>query len=415
MLLYNLITRIYFLIIYLSSPFNPKAKLWINGRKNLLNIINKSLQKDEKRIWIHCASLGEFEQGRPIIERLKTEFPHHKIVLTFFSPSGYEIRKNYKFADYVFYLPADTSKNAKALISLINPDFVIFIKYEFWMHYINELWDKQIPLYLVSANFRKEQLFFKWYGSFYRNILNKISYFFVQNDESKALLSTIGIKDVMSSGDTRFDRVYDIALSNKEIPFIANFCKDNMIFIAGSIYTKDAELIASLIMKNKDKKIKFIIAPHEIKAEDILEMIKSFNGKTIRYSQADEHDNNKDVKVLIIDSIGMLSQLYKYGKIAYIGGGFGKGIHNILEPAAFGMPIFFGPNYRKFNEAVELINSGCAYSIKSSEELNSLIFDLLSNEKKLEDLSLISKKFVEKNKGATERIIAKIKEFNPSK
>ena len=395
----------------MSSPFNAKAKLWVNGRKDLLKHISKSLQNDEKRIWIHCASLGEFEQGRPVIERLKSEFPEYKIVLTFFSPSGYEIRKNYKGADYVFYIPEDTSKNSKAFISLIKPAFVVFIKYEFWMHFINELYSKKIPLYIVSANFRNGQLFFKWYGGFYRNILYKISYFFVQNESSKLLLCNIGLKNVVVSGDTRFDRVYDIATSSKDIPLLAEFCNGHKIFIAGSTYSKEEEFIKNLITINQAVNIKFIIAPHEISEPGILELIKSIPTNTIRYSEANEQ-NVINAKVLIIDSIGMLSQLYKYASIAYIGGGFGKGIHNILEPAAFGMPIIFGPNYHKYNEALELIKDGIGFSISNSEELVALVSELVSDEKKLENTVKISKKFVEKNTGATEIIIKKIKEFN---
>ncbi len=413
MLLYNLFTRLYYLLIALASPFNPKAKLWINGRKNLIKHIRISLKNGEERIWIHCSSLGEFEQGRPIIERLKIAYPNHKIVLTFFSPSGYEIRKNYKEADYVFYLPADTPRNAKAFISMVKPSFVIFVKYEFWMHYINQLEAHNIPLYLVSAIFRKEQLFFKWYGSFYHKILHKISWFFVQNEESNALLFSIGLTNNIVSGDTRFDRVAAIAEAAKDIPYLDSFCNDSFVIVAGSTYKTDIEIIASFLKGINDTNIKFIIAPHEINEVELQEIINSFPKNTVRYSLVNK-DTIKDAQVLIIDSIGMLAQLYRYGSIAYVGGGFGKGIHNILEAATFGMPVIFGPNFNRFNEAKELVRLGCGISV-SPDEFNSVIMELYANEMKRKDLALISENYVKQNEGATDKIMTKIFALHPQK
>lgn len=413
MLLYNIGTQIYFFLIRIASLFKPKAKLWVNGRKNLLNKIDELLSKNEQRIWIHCASLGEFEQGRPVIERLKSLHPHLKIVLTFFSPSGFEVRKNYKGADYIFYLPTDTKSNAKRFISLIKPEYVIFVKYEFWVHYINELKLNKIPLYLISANFREGQLFFKWYGGFYRSILHKISHLFVQNRNSVELLNEIGITNVTISGDTRFDRVVDIASQTKDIPLVSLFKQNKRILIGGSTWRKDNELIADLINSNSLNDTKFIIATHEIHEQDIEELINSIKVKSIRFSKADE-SNISDAHVLIIDNIGMLSSLYRYASVAYIGGGFGKGIHNTLEAATFGMPVLFGPNYQKFREAIELVRLGAAFPLTSSHELKDIAVDLFSDESKLNHLSEIAKNYVKINMGATDIILDKINHLQTS-
>ena len=413
MLLYNIGTKVYFILIRIASLFNPKAKLWINGRKNLLNKIGEALPKNEQRIWIHCASLGEFEQGRPVIERLKSLNPELKIVLTFFSPSGFEVRKNYKGADYIFYLPEDTKSNARKFISLINPEYVIFVKYEFWVHYINELKLRKIPLYLISANFRDGQLFFRWYGGFYRSILHEISHLFVQNRNSVELLNEIGIYNVTISGDTRFDRVVDIASQTKDIPLVSIFKQNKKIFIGGSTWRKDNELIVDLINSNSLNDTKFIIAPHEIHEQDIEELKNSIKIKSIRFSMADE-SNIMDAQVLIIDNIGMLSSLYRYASVAYIGGGFGKGIHNTLEAATFGMPVLFGPNYQKFREAIELVRLGAAFPVNSSNELKDIVSDLLNDESKLNHLSEIAKNYVNINKGATDIILDKINQLQTS-
>jgi len=413
MLLYYVTTQVYFLFIHIASIFNTKARLWVNGRKNLLNNIKEVLANNENRIWIHCASLGEFEQGRPVIERLKSLNPELKIVLTFFSPSGFEVRKNYKGADYIFYLPPDSKSNAKRFISLINPQYVIFVKYEFWANYINELNSKKIPLYLISANFRKGQLFFRWYGGFYRDILHKFSYLFVQNESSFDLLKSIEISKVTISGDTRFDRVVDIASQTKEIPLVSLFKNSCKIVIGGSTWSKDNELLIDLINSKALNSTKFIIAPHEVHEKDIEELMDSLKVKSIRFSQANK-TNVIDSLVLIIDNIGMLSSLYRYASTAYIGGGFEKGIHNTLEAATFGMPVIFGPNYHRFAEAVELVNLGAAFPVHSSKELNDITIDLFNDEAKLNHLSEIARNYVNNNKGATDIIIDKINHLQAS-
>ncbi|MDA3779752.1 MAG: 3-deoxy-D-manno-octulosonic acid transferase, partial [Bacteroidales bacterium] len=360
--IYNFSIRVYFFLIKIASLFNNKAKLFVDGRKNLFNNLNK-IDSKNKLAWFHCASLGEFEQGRPLIEKLKKEHPEYKILLTFFSPSGFEIRKNYRMADYIFYLPVDTPKNAKKFVDLVKPDIVFFIKYEFWFNFLKEIKKNNIPLYVVSAIFRNKQSFFKWYGKRYRKELAAISHFFVQDDESKRLLAKININNVTVTGDTRFDRVYEISKQSKELPIINNFKNDTQVFIAGSTWKPDEEIITSYINKNHNK-IKFIIAPHEIDETNIRRIENSIadNIPVVRYSNANEKDLSS-VRVLIVDNIGLLSSIYKYANIAYIGGGFGKGIHNILEAACYSIPVIFGSNYYKFNEAVELVKKRGAFSI----------------------------------------------------
>ncbi len=341
------------LLFKVASVFNTKAKLWVAGRKDIFKQIADKLKDDKFRIWIHVSSLGEFEQGRPLMELLKKEYPDYKIFLTFFSPSGFEVQKNYKFADYIFYLPLDTKSNAVKFVDLINPDIAIFVKYEFWYNHLKALSDKKIPTYLISGIFRPSHAFFKWYGKWYKQILYFFDHFFVQNSESKQLLENIGLRNVTISGDTRFDRVAEIAQKAKPIPFIEKFCEDNTTVIFGSSWKADEELFFDFINKNENN-IKFIIAPHEIHEENIVKIMSRITQPILRYSQI-EHNKSNDARVLIIDNIGMLSTAYKYGSIAHIGGGFGSGIHNILEAATFGLPILFGPNYHKFQESLKVL------------------------------------------------------------
>lgn len=405
--IYNIGIRLYSFLLHIAAIFNPKAKLFVNGRKNIWSQIANKINPNDKPIWFHFASLGEFEQGRPVLEALKNRNPEQKIIVTFFSPSGYEIRKNYALAD-VFYLPLDIRKNAARFIELVNPQQAIFTKYEFWFHYFNELHKQQIPLYLISGIFRPNQTFFKWYGGFYTNMLNYISHFFVQNEESVSLLKSIGINNISLSGDTRFDRVYENAHHPKALPLIEQFCGDDNVFIAGSTWLPDERLLVALIEKNPDWK--FIIAPHEIGGAHIQEIERLFP-KAIKFSVVSPQLNqtlpqisNLNYQILIIDNIGMLSSLYQYGKLAYIGGGFGVGIHNTLEAAAFGLPVIFGPKYDKFQEAKHLIAIGAAKSISSENELIVAFENFKENEKS----SAAAKKYVEQKKGATEMIIKKI-------
>lgn len=407
-LLYKLSIYIYYILIQFSALLlNKKAQLWINGRKNIFERISSSLKPSEKRIWIHASSLGEFEQGRPVIEKLKEFRPDYKIVLTFFSPSGYEIRKNYQGADYIFYLPLDTRRNAERFIRLVQPEMAVFIKYEFWFNYLTEVKKRNIPLYLVSANFRNNQSFFQWYGTWFRKLLFNFEHIFVQNESSRELLKTIDIQNVTVAGDTRFDRVYSIATSAKELPEVKAFVGNSMCIIAGSTWEPDEELLIKYLNETSHS-VKMIIAPHEIKEASIQDIINKFKKKSIRYSQIKNEDSTS-AQILIIDNIGMLSSLYRYGKIAYIGGGFGKGIHNILEAATFGLPVIFGPNYQKFQEAINLQKEGGAYSISEYADLKSVL------DKLIEHISInnyasgqISKRFVENNLGATNIILRKM-------
>lgn len=395
--IYNIGIVIYSLLLKTASLFNEKAKFFVNGRKNIFENIAKKINSKDRPVWFHFASLGEFEQGRPVLEKLKSDNPSQKIVVTFFSPSGYEIRKNYALAD-VFYLPLDTASNAKRFIELVNPKSAIFTKYEFWFHYFKELDKKQIPLYLISGIFRPNQVFFKWYGGFYRNILKNVSHFFVQNEESVSILKSIGITEVSLAGDTRFDRVYENAQHPKKLELIENFCGDANVFIAGSTWPEDEKLLVLLTEKYPDWK--FIIAPHEI-GEGHVREIESLFPKAIKFSVFSSQVIATSSQVLIIDNIGMLSSLYQYGKLAYIGGGFGVGIHNTLEAAAFGLPVIFGPKHDKFQEAKDLIAIGAAKSIASAEELITAFEDFISNEKASAD----AKNYVKEKKGATEMIV----------
>ncbi|WP_423149574.1 3-deoxy-D-manno-octulosonic acid transferase [Rubrolithibacter danxiaensis] len=402
---YNFCIKIYLLLIFIFSFFNRKARLWINGRKNIFKIIEKE-QITGSTIWFHFASLGEFEQGRPVLEKIKQLYPHKKTFVTFFSPSGYEVRKNFAFADYVFYLPMDSKSNAEKFIKLVNPEIAVFTKYEYWYHYYHELAEKKIPLYVISAIFRKEQPFFKWYGGLHRRILGFVSHFFVQDEKSKQLLDSMEVRKVTISGDTRFDRVFENSQNPQQIQQVEDFCSGSNIFIAGSTWPQDEKLISALTQKNHGWK--FIIAPHEIKEEKIISLEESLKVRSVRFSKVKSGAAlPSDASVLIIDNIGMLSSLYQYGNIAYIGGGFGSGIHNTLEAAAFGLPVIFGPNYQRFLEAKELIEAGAAFSIRDSEELETVLLKLkdpvIQKEK-----GLIAKMYVKNHTGATNKIVEKI-------
>ena len=406
--LYTFSIQIYSCLIHVFSVFNPKAKLWVNGRKDIfkkLRVEFSNSSSHQKLVWFHCASLGEFEQGRPLIEKFKVQYPDYKIFLSFFSPSGYEIRKNYKGADYIFYLPKDTPANAKKMINIIKPKVVFFIKYEFWFNYLNELKNRNIPTYLVSGIFRKEHYFFKFYGAWFRKQLNCFSHFYLQTEESKQVLKNIGYNNTTVCGDTRFDRVFEISKTVSSIPLIEKFKQGKNIFIAGSTWLEDEKIVESLNVTNLN--FKLIVAPHEID-EYHLKLIEEIfkNANKLRYSRADAH-NITGVDILIIDNIGMLSSLYQYASIVYIGGGFGKGIHNILEAATFGKPVIFGPNYKKFSEAKELIQLGGAFSISDIENLESVL-NSINTPEALSQISIISKNYVASRSGACSVILNSI-------
>ncbi len=404
--IYNIGIHIYQIIILTASLFNKKAKQRVFGRKALFKKIKSTIKHNDKIVWFHCASLGEFEQGRTVIESFRQYHPEYKILLTFFSPSGYEIRKNYQGADYIFYLPIDTRTNAKKFIEIINPKMVFIIKYEFWFNYLSILYKKAIPTYIVSAIFRNDQYFFKWYGIWFRKRLKNITCIFVQDKDSKELLNSKGITNVLISGDTRFDRVYKLSQQKKSFPLIEQFQKNCKIFLAGSTWPADELLIMDLIDENIDN-LKFIIAPHETNDERINSLLKQIKGKAIKYSDATEK-NIKDAKILIIDYVGILSSLYQYSSIAYVGGGFGISIHNIQEPASFGKPILFGTNYHKFREAKDLINLCGAFSVKNSNELILKTQELLDNPELYKKTSAVCTNYINDKRGATEFIFSKL-------
>jgi len=406
-LIYNISVFFYYLAINLASLFSAKAKLWINGRKHIFSKIELALHSNSSPlIWFHCASLGEFEQGRPLIEKIKKEYPSHKIALTFFSPSGYEIRKNYSGADYIFYLPIDTTTNAKKLVSLLNPQLAFFVKYEFWFNYLNELKSRAIPTYLVSGIFREKQHFFKPYGNWFRKQLSCFTHFFLQDKTSEQLLNSIGYTNTTITGDTRFDRVYEISKNITSYPLLELFCNNSQLFIIGSSWPDDEQLIAQASKALTTYKL--IIAPHEIDEKHIQTIEEKFRvyGNCVRYTKATDASIIK-ANVLIIDNMGMLSSLYQYGTIAYVGGGFWKGIHNILEAATFGLPIIFGPNYHKFLEAKELISQKGAFAINGLADLETTV-SFLNIKSNYESASSSSKKYIQSNIGATNKILSSI-------
>jgi|WetSurMetagenome_2_1015567.scaffolds.fasta_scaffold29436_2 3-deoxy-D-manno-octulosonic-acid transferase len=412
-ILYNTGIFFYHLLIRILSPLNKKARLYLTGRKNWLSVLQASVDAQARYIWFHCASLGEFEQGRPVIEAVKKELPRYKIILTFFSPSGYEIRKNYPLTDVVCYLPADTRRNAALFIETVRPEIVFFIKYEFWYNYISQIKKKGIPLFLVSGIFRKDQVFFSrmpW-GDWFREMLGAFSHFFLQDRESAALLSGIGITKCTVSGDTRFDRVAAIANSSQPVPIVEKFSAGKPLLIAGSTWEPDEALLVPFI--NNHPGMKFIIAPHEVNRGNINRLVQMLKKPPIMFSQATEN-NIDNFDVMVVDSVGILSSLYRYGKYAYIGGGFGVGIHNILEAATFGLPVFFGPNYSKFREACQLVEKGGAFPVSSAESFEQAFRQLAENPEFLKKASETASIYVKLNQGATGIILNYIlSEFHP--
>jgi 3-deoxy-D-manno-octulosonic-acid transferase len=407
-LAYNIGIRVYFVLVSIASLFNHKAKLWKNGRKNLLQNLKKNIDSNSDYAWFHASSLGEFEQGRPIIEALKQEYPNIKIILTFFSPSGYEIRKNYSGADYICYLPLDTRRNAREFIKTVNPKWVFFIKYEYWYHFLRQVHKNNSKLYLVSGIFRKEQLFFKSYGNWYRKMLGFFDHLFVQNSSSAELLESIGVKNYTIAGDSRFDRVVQIAEQSKEIEIARKFSEGFNVIVGGSTWEPDEKILIDYI-KSSDKNIKLIIAPHEIHAEHIKLITDKIDIPYSLFSNANETDL-KESRILIIDNIGMLSSIYKYGQVAYIGGGFGVGIHNTLEAAVYGMPVIFGPKFKKFQEAQDLVSTRGGFSINSPEEFSALADRFFSNEFELKSAGDAAYNYVQKMKGATTALLNYLKQ-----
>jgi 3-deoxy-D-manno-octulosonic-acid transferase len=383
-------------------------KLFVDGRKSVFETLAKTIKATDKTIWFHAASLGEYEQGLPVIETIKQQFPTHKIVVTFFSPSGYEVRKKNTVADATVYLPLDTISNAKQFVELVHPEMVFFIKYEYWPNYLNELKKQQIKTYLISGILRENQAFFKWYGGFYRNALKTFDYFFVQNESSKNLLQSIGFNNVKVSGDTRFDRVVSILERDNSLDFIEQFKNNKTTIVIGSSWPKDESLLVNYINQSSDD-VKFIIAPHNIKQEQILNLKNQIQKKTILFSENVETRliaSLQEYNVFIIDTIGILTKIYSYADIAYVGGGLGtSGLHNILEPATFGVPVVIGPNYSHFAEATALVNMGGCVSIQNQTQLNEAFDLLLHNEDERLEKGHICSTFVQMNKGATQTIM----------
>ena len=402
---YSIFLWLYRLAVSISSLWNEKARRWLDGRRNIFEKIKLELQNEKsKTIWVHCSSLGEFEQGRPVMEKIKLRYPKYKLVITFFSPSGYEIKKNYAGVDHVFYLPMDSKKNAQKFLDIVIPSLVIFIKYDYWYYYLTEIKERKINCLLVSAVFRKNQAFFRWYGSLQKTMLKCFTQIFVQNEESKKLLETIDVNQCTVSGDTRFDTVVETAEKFEPIRAAEAFINDKKTIVAGSTWRKDEEMLQTAFNKLKSPDLKLIIAPHEIHHAHLDELKKLFPN-AIRFSEL-SHDSALTRNILIIDNIGLLSRLYKYAHITYVGGGFTKdGVHNVLEAAVYGKPVLFGSNYGKYKEAVDLVKAGGAKSFCDSAELYETLLILLRNENDYNVRSNAAKKYVWGNKGATEKVM----------
>ena len=405
--LYNLIVHFAGFLLKIMALFSPKMKLFVDGRKVVFPVLEQKIKPNDKTIWFHAASLGEYEQGLPVIEKIKVQFPSHKIVVTFFSPSGYEVRKNNTVADVTVYLPLDTKKNAQQFLKLVHPDLVFFIKYEYWPNYLAELKKSNTKTYLISGILRKNQLFFKWYGGFYREALNTFTYFFVQNETSKKLLQQLGKTNVAVSGDTRFDRVATILEKDNSLDFISDFKDNTITIVVGSSWPKDEDLLVNFINSNTFN-VKFILAPHNIKEQQIQQLKNSITKKTVLFSEK-EGKQLADFDVFIIDTIGILTKIYSYADIAYVGGGFGNpGVHNVLEPATFGVPILIGPNYSHFAEAIALVNMEACVSVTNQKELNEALENLMRNDDIRREKGHISSTFVQMNEGATAIILKNI-------
>lgn len=409
---YNYLVHLIHFLLKIIAFFSPKIKLFVDGRKDVFRTLSDQIKPADKTIWFHAASLGEYEQGLPVIEKIKLLYPNYKIVLTFFSPSGYEVRKHNKIADVTVYLPLDSASNARKFFSIVRPSVAFFIKYEFWPNYLNELKKQQVKTYLISGIFRENQLFFKWYGAFYVKSLHAFSCFFVQNDHSKRLLESIGFTNIKVSGDTRFDRVASILEHDNSLNFVEIFKQKSNgnaatnTIVVGSSWPQDEALLTAYI--NQSINVKFIIAPHNIKYDQIIKLKSELTKKVILHSEIGENLTSylSNFDVLIVDKIGLLTKIYSYADIAYVGGGFGNpGVHNILEPATFGIPIVIGKNYNHFAEATALVNLGGCITINNQEELNEALNQLIQNQDIRLEKGHICGTFVQMNKGATKTII----------
>ena len=412
-MIYNLVIYLYLLGVAIYSRFNEKVRKMWRGEREAFKILREKVDPNAKYVWFHAASLGEFEQGRPLMEQLRKDHPEYKILLTFFSPSGYEVRKNYEGADIITYLPLDTITNARRFLRTVRPVMAFFIKYEFWYNYLHILKHRGVPVYSVSSIFRPEQVFFKWYGRQYGRVLNCFTHFFVQNEISKELLAKIGITDTTVVGDTRFDRVLQIKEAAKQLPIVESFVKDApQVFVAGSSWPPDEEIFIKYF--NEHKNWKLIIAPHVIGEDHLKQIEKLLEGrKVIRYTEAEKMVNGQlsmvnDYEVLIINCFGLLSSIYHYGNVAYVGGGFGVGIHNLLEAAVWDVPVFFGPNNQKFQEAQGLKTSG-GFEISSYEDFAAQMDRFAADKAYLKEQGQKAGQFVQGLSGATQKVLANVK------
>jgi len=407
--LYNIGIRSYGLAIAIASLFNDKAKRWREGRKEIFSKLQAVFENVKEPVaWFHCSSLGEFEQGRPVIEAFRQKYPTYKILLTFFSPSGYDVRRDYIGADYIFYLPLDTPSNAKQFVKIVKPKFAVFVKYEFWYNYLSQLHKANVPTYLISAKFRPEQYFFKGYASWFRKQLNVYKKIFVQDMDSEQLLKSIGLENIIVAGDTRFDRVIAIAEKVKEDTLVSTFKGNCKLWICGSTWPEDEKMIlhAFYHLKVSGEKVKLLLVPHETGENNISRLLNTFP-KAVKYSTAKKTEV-LGTDVLVVDKMGLLSSLYHHGDIAYVGGGFGKGIHNLPEAAVYGIPVLFGANYHKFNEAYDLIKCNGGSSVSSADEMLSDVSHLLKDEIFRKKSGEAAKAYIYGARGATEKIIAEL-------
>ena len=404
-MIYNLAMYILELGVKLAALFSDKPAKMVKGYREVFDLLQRKIDRNAQYIWFHAASLGEFEQGRPLIERIRKEYPQYKILQTFFSPSGYEVRKNYDGADIVCYLPIDTPSNVKKFVDLVNPCMVFFVKYEFWQNYLNTLYKKGIPVYSVSSIFRPNQIFFRWYGKGYQQVLKTFAHLFVQNEESKQLLAGIGVNNTTVVGDTRFDRVLDICAAAKQLPLVQKFKGDDLTFVAGSSWGPDEDIFIKYF--NAHPEMKLIIAPHVVNDVHLKEIESKLQRSSIRYTKATE-ENVQQADCLIIDCYGLLSSIYRYGEISYIGGGFGVGIHNVLEAAVYGIPVIFGPNNKKFREAQHLLENKGGFEINGYEDFEQLMNRFLRDEVYLKQSGKAAGDYVKGNAGAMEKIMKRV-------
>ncbi len=407
-LFYTLAIRVFGLLIRVAAPFKRAARLWVEGRRNWHKRLKADILNEENVVWFHAASLGEFEQGRPIIEKVREEYPDHPILLTFFSPSGYEVRKGFDKADFVHYLPLDTPENARNFLDAVRPKIAVFIRYEYWYNFLKTMFRRGIPVVMVSSIFRKEQIFFRPYGEWFRKALRRISRFFVQNEESLTLLDSIGVESMELSGDTRFDRVWDAAREHRDFPLVERFLAGRPCLMAGSTWPFDDQLLKEIVPSFPD--LKFVIVPHHVDEENIKRVVSLFGGEVALYTRGEDQDL-ENLQVLVVDTIGMLTYLYRLADLTYIGDGFGAGIHSVMEPAAFGMPIFFGPNYHNFQEAVDLVERKSAFAVKDQQELVRGIRRFADDVQAREAVGQTCREYIQEKRGATDRVMMGLRKY----